>query len=248
MKYLCCIVAAAFLVTNTACDSRSSSPPSPMSTVKSAPSAAAQAAEPEEAVDPPAEPGEQQSPTDETSPTTEAHASFPNEESALISPEGQRVLDDIDAGRIPQPPIQGDFESFDAKDDVEEVEGEEGPEAKAACSGGTMKKVYKATMSKFLKYRKDRYCKSNYKWSTDGCSKVPDTGLAFDFRYSCYRHDFGYRNYKKFGIFTKGNKKTIDNKFLSDMKAHCSKRSIFLKPDCYKMAYAYYWGVRKLGD
>lgn len=255
MKYLFRIIASALLVVNAACNFPSSSPPSPPGTAASptstaktlagapAPPTAATLAED---ADPPAEPGEQASPTDETSPTTGASPAFPNEEKGLISPEGQKIIDDIKAGRIPKPQIQSDFESFDEKDDVVKDADEKGV-AEPVCSAGRMKVIYKASMSKFLDYRKHRDCTPNFKWSTDGCSGMPDTGVAFDFRRPCWRHDFGYRNYKKFHIFTKANKSVIDDKFLSDMKAHCSTRSILLKTSCYETAYIYYWGARRIG-
>ena len=40
-----------------------------------------------------------------------------------------------------------------------------------------------------------------FDWSTDYCSASPDQPLGFDFRLSCWRHDFGYRNYKAVGAF-----------------------------------------------
>ena len=36
-----------------------------------------------------------------------------------------------------------------------------------------------------------------FNWSTDYCSSSPDNPLGFNFTLSCYRHDFGYRNYKE---------------------------------------------------
>ena len=35
-----------------------------------------------------------------------------------------------------------------------------------------------------------------FDWSTDYCSSSPDNPLGFNFTLSCWRHDFGYRNYK----------------------------------------------------
>ena len=40
-----------------------------------------------------------------------------------------------------------------------------------------------------------------FDWSTDYCSSSPDNPLGFDFRLPCWRHDFGYRNYKAVGLF-----------------------------------------------
>src|SRR4051794_33658116 len=33
-------------------------------------------------------------------------------------------------------------------------------------------------------------------WSPDYCSDTPATPLGFNSKLPCYRHDFGYRNYK----------------------------------------------------
>lgn len=199
----------------------------------------------------PSEEGEVLYPTDETTPKTEAHPDFPNEDRMLVSPEGQRIIDEYNEDRAAKPNIRGDVGTLDQADDGEEVADEIGlsaeEEAAAACSATTMKKTHRAAMSKFLQYRKRQICDARFDWSNDGCSNVPDTGTAFDFRYSCIRHDFGYRNYKGFAIFTEGNKKRIDDKFLTDMKAHCSARAFPLKPSCYSTAYTYYAGVRALG-
>jgi hypothetical protein len=40
-------------------------------------------------------------------------------------------------------------------------------------------------------------------WSTDACTGVDDRPLGWDFKPSCIRHDFGYRNYKRQRRFTK---------------------------------------------
>ncbi|MBB6097510.1 hypothetical protein HNR42_000927 [Deinobacterium chartae] len=180
--------------------------------------------------------------TDETTPVTAAHPDFPNEDAALISPEGQRIIDAVASGQL-HTQMQGDF---DPALERLNVEGE-GLLSAQGVSVTTMKKVYASSMSTFLSYRSKRYGAPSLDWSTDGCSKVPDSGPAFNFKNACYRHDFGYRNYKKYKIFTKANRKAIDDRFLADMKAHCATRSIFLKPSCYETAYIYYAGVRALG-
>lgn len=108
------------------------------------------------------------------------------------------------------------------------------------------KHTHGISMSHFLADRTSRL-PSNADWSNDVCSNSPDTGLAFDFTNPCIRHDFGYRNYKKYSMFTENNRHVIDDIFLADMKAHCATRSIFLKPDCYTTAYAYYAAVRNFG-
>lgn len=53
-------------------------------------------------------------------------------------------------------------------------------------------------------------------WSSDGCSDSPDNPLGFPFEPACYRHDFGYRNYKEQDRFTDSNRLKIDNNFKSE--------------------------------
>jgi hypothetical protein len=89
---------------------------------------------------------------------------------------------------------------------------------------------------------------SRIDWSTDYCSFSRDTGPSFDFRIACAHHDFGYRNYKRLGLFDNTHKRYVDNVFYRDMRAHCSTRSIFLKSNCYVTALAYYKVVQKLGN
>ena len=102
--------------------------------------------------------------------------------------------------------------------------------------------------------------------STDFCSSSPDTGIAFDFKAPCVRHDFGWRNLKKLdrhwncsaastnnpcgfnglptgslgAYYNRNNKLIVNNQFKRDMDAHCATRSIFLRPDCYANANLYY--------
>ena len=59
-------------------------------------------------------------------------------------------------------------------------------------------------------------------WSTDYCSNSPDNPLGFDFALSCYRHDFGYRNYKEMGQFS-ANKSRLDSAFYEDLKRRCAR-------------------------
>ena len=114
-------------------------------------------------------------------------------------------------------------------------------------TASVMRSIHNSSMPAFLSYRRMRYGAPTLDWSSDGCSQVPDTGPAFDFTNPCRRHDFGYRNYKKFRIFTEANRKLIDAKFLADMRAHCATRSAFLRPSCYATAQTYDLGVRQLG-
>jgi hypothetical protein len=96
-----------------------------------------------------------------------------------------------------------------------------------------------------------------FDWTTDGCSAplVGDTGLSFNFRSSCRRHDFGYRNLqlleRRYGrgrtFWNATNRRRVDQQFLADMKAHCRTRSIFLMPRCFAWAETFYAAVRLAG-
>jgi hypothetical protein len=60
---------------------------------------------------------------------------------------------------------------------------------------------------------------------------------------ACYRHDFGYRNYKRQGRFTEPNRLTIDNRFKSDLYTICNGNWA-----CNRTADVYYSAVRQFGD
>ncbi len=84
-------------------------------------------------------------------------------------------------------------------------------------------------------------------WSTDYCSDSPDEPLGFDFRIPCWRHDFGYRNYKAVGAFS-ANKAHVDNGFYFDLKATCATYSAVVRPACDSLAWTYYEAVHELGS
>jgi hypothetical protein len=84
-------------------------------------------------------------------------------------------------------------------------------------------------------------------WSTDYCSASPDQPLGFDFRIPCWRHDFGYRNYKAVGQFP-ANKARIDNSFYFDLRAKCATYSIWVRSACYGLAWTYYEAVHLFGS
>jgi hypothetical protein len=98
----------------------------------------------------------------------------------------------------------------------------------------------------FMRFRQARRF-PGLDWSTDLCSfPARGTGLTFDFTNACIRHDFGYRNYKKLGLFTE-KKAAVDAIFYKDMKEHCNTRSVVLKPGCYAAAMRYYTAVHHFG-
>lgn len=85
-----------------------------------------------------------------------------------------------------------------------------------------------------------------FDWSTDYCSDSPDQPLGFDFRLPCYRHDFGYRNYKAMGQFD-ANKSRIDDYFYFDLKQKCGTYNVFVRPACQSLAWTYYQAVKAFG-
>ncbi len=85
-----------------------------------------------------------------------------------------------------------------------------------------------------------------FNWSTDLCSSSPDNPLGFDFRLSCHRHDFGYRNYKQMGQF-QANKARVDSAFYEDLKRKCSTYHWAVRAACYSLAWTYYMAVRNFG-
>lgn len=86
-----------------------------------------------------------------------------------------------------------------------------------------------------------------FDWSTDYCSDSPDQPLGFDFRLPCWRHDFGYRNYKAMGQFP-ANKSHIDDAFYFDLRAKCATYSIWVRSACYSLAWSYYQAVKNFGS
>src|SRR5438874_13375273 len=84
-------------------------------------------------------------------------------------------------------------------------------------------------------------------WSTDYCSASPDEPLGFDFRLPCWRHDFGYRNYKHVGQFP-ANKDHVDSGFYFDLKAKCATYNVIVRPACYSLAWTYYEAVHNFGS
>jgi Prokaryotic phospholipase A2 len=92
-----------------------------------------------------------------------------------------------------------------------------------------------------------RWSAYGFDWSTDYCSSSPDRPAGFDFRLSCYRHDFGYRNFKRLGVFP-ANKARIDDAFYFDLKQVCARYSGVAKSTCLSLAWSYYNAVRRFGS
>ncbi|WP_309243634.1 phospholipase A2 [Streptomyces sp. CAI-85] len=112
-------------------------------------------------------------------------------------------------------------------------------------------------------YRQHKQAITKYKfnWSTDYCSGSPDSlAGGYDLKFACYRHDFGYRNYKKIAgnaAFRRDHKLRIDKALLGDLNRVCGNRFWAdpytpaqrkkLKTACLKSAKKYYNAVRALG-
>jgi hypothetical protein len=86
-----------------------------------------------------------------------------------------------------------------------------------------------------------------FNWRTDYCSDSPDNPLGFDFRLSCARHDFGYRNYKAVSQFP-ANKPRLDSAFYDDLKRRCGTYNVLVRPACYALAWTYYQAVKAFGS
>ncbi|MFG1775164.1 phospholipase [Micromonospora sp. NPDC049051] len=86
-----------------------------------------------------------------------------------------------------------------------------------------------------------------FNWSTDYCSSSPDNPLGFKFNLSCYRHDFGYRNYKAMGQFS-ANKARLDDAFYADLKRVCATYNATVRPACTSLAWTYYQAVKAFGS
>lgn len=79
-------------------------------------------------------------------------------------------------------------------------------------------------------------------------SGTKDKPFGFDFSRACYRHDFGYANYRWEGRFTEDNRGKIDKNFKDDMFDVCNKSDIFHRAICKGIAETYYGAVRACGS
>ncbi|KAG6105812.1 hypothetical protein E4U14_004919 [Claviceps sp. LM454 group G7] len=82
-------------------------------------------------------------------------------------------------------------------------------------------------------------------WTSDGCTDAPDNPFGFNYEPACYRHDFGYNNFRPQHRFTKENKKRIDDNFKDDLHYQC--RGVSGAWACRALANAYYFAVRAFG-
>ncbi len=84
-------------------------------------------------------------------------------------------------------------------------------------------------------------------WSDNGCSSpIGSEAPWFHFREACERHDFGYRNAKRLGLFD-GYKERIDAIFAKDMADSCEEEAWWEKKQCKFTATIYFSAVKVAG-
>ncbi|KAI1845906.1 hypothetical protein JX265_011198 [Neoarthrinium moseri] len=95
------------------------------------------------------------------------------------------------------------------------------------------------------KYVQDDQCSVPQKYIDQFNINDKNKPRGYNFLQSCYRHDFGYANYRKEGRFTEDNRGKIDGNFHDDMKDVCNKEgNIIKKTECLAIAEVYYRAVR----
>ncbi|MGH3625580.1 MAG: phospholipase [Sciscionella sp.] len=102
--------------------------------------------------------------------------------------------------------------------------------------------LFHTSLSDFVSVRASMPYADQLDWSSDACSWSPDKPVGFDFTPGCYRHDFGYRNYKKQSRFNDTTKASIDSNFYSDLKGICHGNVA-----CDGIAWTYYQAVKHFG-
>ena len=126
----------------------------------------------------------------------------------------------------------------------------------AAGGASKMRRLYTLTRStepSVTDWRRARELKKqgvdrwNFRWDTDWCTRLADKPGGFDFRLSCARHDFGYRNYKqligKEAFAGSAHERRVDKAFLFDMKRQCAAqphKTDAERAKCRRTAKAYY--------
>ncbi|MFC7715923.1 phospholipase A2 [Nonomuraea recticatena] len=95
----------------------------------------------------------------------------------------------------------------------------------------------------------------DFDWSNDLCSWAVDRPVLrltpyqrVDWRSSCARHDFGYRNYKAIGKWNYNRKLRLDRLMLADMYRACDVQIRHANPECRALAGVYYTVVRQWNE
>ncbi|WP_436532551.1 phospholipase [Actinoplanes sp. HUAS TT8] len=95
---------------------------------------------------------------------------------------------------------------------------------------------------------RDKWADYKFDWGTDYCSVSPDRPFGFDLHLACWRHDFGYGNYKRAGGIFAENKKRLDVALYEDIKRKCRTYPAATRPACYSIAWIYYQAVSVFGS
>lgn len=103
--------------------------------------------------------------------------------------------------------------------------------------------LFTTSLNGFQTVRAQRPYADQLDWSSDGCSSSPDNPFGFNFVKACYRHDFGYRNYKRQSRFNETTRLSIDNNFKDDLYEICNGNWA-----CNRTADIYYAAVRQFGS
>ncbi|KAK3695707.1 prokaryotic phospholipase A2-domain-containing protein [Podospora appendiculata] len=106
--------------------------------------------------------------------------------------------------------------------------------------------LFSITLPAFI-VRRNAKNPASLDWTSDGCTDSPDNPFNFPFVPACYRHDFGYQNYRAQTRFTESGKLKIDNNFKSDLYSQCDTVSSLTRGVCKALADVYYAAVRAFG-
>ena len=100
------------------------------------------------------------------------------------------------------------------------------------------------SLDEFLAMKDDPDHDPRMDYSDDGCSApvLGSEAFWFHFREACERHDFGYRNSKRLGLFD-DLKDRIDILFADDMIAACAEEAWWQRRACRWMAGVYFGAV-----
>ncbi|RCI10061.1 hypothetical protein L249_8710 [Ophiocordyceps polyrhachis-furcata BCC 54312] len=93
--------------------------------------------------------------------------------------------------------------------------------------------------------KSQRWCGGELDFTSDGCTESLDNPFGFSFTDACYRHDFGYQNYRLQKRFTASNKNRIDRNFHKDLLGRC--RGHVASYSCNALAQLYFLGVQAYG-
>ncbi|KAF8252947.1 hypothetical protein K440DRAFT_642966 [Wilcoxina mikolae CBS 423.85] len=85
--------------------------------------------------------------------------------------------------------------------------------------------LFDISLDEFIAKKKELTGHSTLIFDSDGCTKVADVPLGFNFSASCQRHDFGYRNYEHQGRLDQENRSKINDNFKNDMYHVCDSEN-----------------------